>query len=76
MGRAAREVGDWSLAASLARQMMEHDPGYAGSHFAMGLVAEHTNDIKTARAEFASALKLWDRADPQLSELRILRAKP
>ena len=32
VARAARDVGDWELAAWAARQMVEHDPNYAGSH--------------------------------------------
>ena len=32
IARAAREVGDWDFAAWAARQMLEHDPNYAGSH--------------------------------------------
>src|SRR4029077_17131898 len=32
---AAAEVGDWDFAAWAARQMLEHDPNYAGSHYAL-----------------------------------------
>ena len=31
-----------------ARQMLEHDPNYAGSHYALALVAEHGGDAHTA----------------------------
>ena len=37
--RTARDVGDWELAEHTARQMLEHDGAYAGSHFALALVA-------------------------------------
>ena len=38
IARAAREVGDWDLAGWAARQMAEHDPNYAGAHYALALV--------------------------------------
>lgn len=73
--RAARDVGDWELAASMAKQMMDHDPRYAGSHLAAGLVAEHASDLPAARAAFAQAAKLWAGADPDLAELKLIRSK-
>ena len=39
MARAARDVGDWPLAARMAQLMLEHDPAYAGTHYALALVA-------------------------------------
>ena len=69
IARAAREVGDWDFAAWAARQMLEHDPNYAGSHYALALVAEHRGDAQTARAERALTEKYWSRADPGLPEL-------
>ena len=38
IARAAREVGDWDFAAWAAGQMLEHDPDYGGTHYALGLV--------------------------------------
>ncbi len=73
MARAARAVGDWELAGLLARQMLEHDPSYAGSHYAMALVADHDGDAALARSEFVLALKGWTHADPDLPELAIAR---
>jgi len=69
IAQAAREATDWELAAYTARQMLDHDPFYAGSHFAAALVAEHANDAATAAREFAAAAKLWSAADPSLPEL-------
>lgn len=69
MARAARQVGDWELAGQLAQQMLAHDPNYAGTHYALALVAERNGDLTTARAEFAQAVKLWSTADPDLPEL-------
>ncbi len=75
MFRAARDVGDWELAGSLAKHMMDHDPRYAGSHLAAGLVAEHASDLPAARAAFAQTAKLWVNADPDLPELALIRSK-
>ncbi len=70
IARAAREVGDWDLARALARQLFEHDPSYAGTHYALALVAEHDGDAGRARAEFALARQYWRKADPDLIERR------
>jgi tetratricopeptide (TPR) repeat protein len=75
MARTARTVGDWALAGQLARQMIEHDAGYAGSHYALALVAERDEDAATARREFALAVKAWAKADPDLPELAEARRK-
>ncbi len=48
------------LAARMAQLMLEHDPNYAGTHFALGLVAQHNSGTSaTARREFALAEKAW-----------------
>ena len=70
IARAAREAGDWELARASAQQLSEHDPSYAGTHFALALVAEHDGDARKARAEFALAKRYWRMADPDLTELR------
>ena len=74
IARAARDVGDWDLAGWAARQMVEHDPNYAGSHYALALVAQHAGDEKTAHAESALAAKYWSKADPDLPELQTIRS--
>jgi tetratricopeptide (TPR) repeat protein len=63
IARAAREAGDWNLAAWAAHQMFEHDPNYAGTHAALALVAEHHGDTATARTERALVAKYWKNAD-------------
>ena len=68
VARAAREAGHWDLAGWAARQMVEHDPNYAGSHLAMALVAEHGGDAHSARAERALVEKYWKNADPDLKK--------
>jgi tetratricopeptide (TPR) repeat protein len=70
IARAAREVGDWDFAAWAAKEMLDHDSQYAGSHLAMALVAEHRGDTKTASAERALVEKYWGRADAGLPELK------
>ena len=69
VARAARDVGDWDFAAWAAKQMLEHDASYAGTHYALALVAEHNGDAETARAERALVEKYWKNADRNLSEL-------
>jgi len=71
----ARNAGDWQLAETLARQMLEHDPAYAGSHYALALVAEHKNDNVMAITEYTEAEKLWRNADADLPELQQARAR-
>jgi tetratricopeptide (TPR) repeat protein len=75
LARTARAVGDWELAGQMARQLLEHDPTWAGSHHALALVAEHDGDAATAKAEFALAVKYWPKADPNLPELVESRRK-
>jgi tetratricopeptide (TPR) repeat protein len=73
IARGAREVADWPLAESMARQMLEHDRAYAGGHYALALVAEQRGDAAAARESFATAARLWAHADGDLPELQRLR---
>ena len=75
LARSARQVGDWPLAARMAQLMLEHDPDYAGTHYALALVAQHDGNAATARREFDLALKGWATADKDLPELVIARKK-
>ena len=73
--RVAREVGDWELAEYTARQMLEHDGAYAGSHFALALVARERGQTELAQREAAEARKYWKDADRDMKELAQLRDK-
>jgi tetratricopeptide (TPR) repeat protein len=73
--RAARESGDWEYAARVARQMIEHDSAYAGSHYALGLAADHAGDRNTALAEFTLAEKFWMKADSNMIEIKDVRTR-
>ena len=75
IARSARAVGDWELAGRIARQMIEHDAAYAGSHYALALVAEHDDDAATAKSEFALAQKYWAKADADLPELADIKKR-
>jgi tetratricopeptide (TPR) repeat protein len=75
IARFAREAGDWELAEYTARQMEQHDPYYAGTHYALALVAEHKLDRTAAAKEFTLVLKYWQSADNDLPELAEARAK-
>jgi Tfp pilus assembly protein PilF len=75
LARSARQVGDWLFAARMAQLMLEHDPDYGGTHYALALVAQHDGNAATARREFDLALKAWATADKDLPELAIARKK-
>ena len=72
LARAARQVGDWAFAARMAQLMLEHDPNYAGTHYALALVAQHDGNKETASREFALAAKAWASADKDLAELKTM----
>jgi tetratricopeptide (TPR) repeat protein len=67
IGRVARKVGDWELAESTARMMIQHDPTYAGGYFLLGYVEEHKGDAAAAQQQFATGDKLWTKRDPGLT---------
>jgi tetratricopeptide (TPR) repeat protein len=69
----ARDAGDWELAEFTARQMIEHDPSYAGGYYALGLAAEHNGATDAAREQFKQAAQRWSKADPEMPELAQLR---
>jgi tetratricopeptide (TPR) repeat protein len=75
IARSARQSGDWNLAEFTARQMIDHDPSYAGGYYALGLAAEHSGDTASAHHNFQMAEKLWSRADPGLPELVSIQDK-
>ena len=72
LARAAREVGDWTFAARLTQMMLEHDPNYAGTRYALGVIAQHDGNRETAAREFALAMKAWANADRDMPELRTI----
>jgi hypothetical protein len=71
----ARELGEWTLAAETAELMRLHDPAYAGTQYALGLVAEHQGDAAAARAAFTRAVGQWKDAETDLPELQDARGK-
>ena len=71
----AREAGDWELAEYTAKQMLDHDAAYGGSHYATALAAEHKGERSVAEKEFTKAYELWANADSDLPELAYSRAK-
>jgi hypothetical protein len=52
--------------------MLEHDANYGGTHFALGLVAQHDGNLATALREFALAQKAWANADKDMGELKTM----
>jgi tetratricopeptide (TPR) repeat protein len=75
IARSARDAADWDYAMRVARQMVEHDPLYAGTHYAVALAAAREGDNKTAQSEFTLAQKYWSKADSDLAELRDIRTR-
>jgi len=70
LARTARDAGEWDLAEWIAQQMREHDPNYAGTHYALGLVAQHKGDAAASRKAFDLAKRYWSKADADLPELK------
>jgi len=68
IAKTARDAGDWPFADWAARQMLEHDPNYAGGHYALALVAEHDGNAPAARVSFEAARRFWARADVSMPE--------
>lgn len=66
ISRVAREVGDWELAESAANKMVVHDPSYGGGYLAEGLAEQHRSEMGAAKQAFATAERLWSKADPGL----------
>jgi tetratricopeptide (TPR) repeat protein len=75
IARAARGAGDWDLAERAARRMIEHDPAYAGTQYALALVADRQGDRSATRSALTLAQTAWSRADADLPELRDVRAR-
>jgi len=71
LNRIARDTNNWDLAATIAKEMQQHDANYAGAHYALALVAEHQGDTSAAAHEFAAVEQAWNKADPDLPELKI-----
>ena len=71
----ARDAGDWDLAEFTARQIIDHDPSYAGGYYALGLAIAHRGADAAAREQFAQAARRWFKADSEIPELVQLRLK-
>jgi hypothetical protein len=72
LARTARDAGEWDLAEWIAQQMLQHDPNYAGTQYALGLVAQHKGDAAGSRKAFDLAKRYWSKADANLPELKQL----
>ena len=66
-------MGDWDLAETMGRHMLEHDSAYAGTHLAVALVAERRGDRSAAATAYGDAARYWRDADPGLPELTAIR---
>jgi tetratricopeptide (TPR) repeat protein len=61
--RTANDVGAWPVMQDFAEQMGEVDSTYPGTRFALGLLAEHAGDRRTALARYEEAVTGWADAD-------------
>lgn len=75
IAKVARDLNDRELAEFVAAQMLDHDPNYAGTHYALALLAEQMDDKAKAIAEYQMAEKLWVEADKDLPELALIKTK-
>ena len=71
----ARAAEAWDLAEFTANQMAEHDKYYGGTHYALGLVAEHRGDAAGAHAEFSKAEHAWSHADADFPPMADIHKK-
>jgi len=46
--------------------MISHDPSYAGGYLAVALADKHKGNAPGAAQEFATAQRLWSKADTPL----------
>jgi tetratricopeptide (TPR) repeat protein len=65
----ARAANDWDLAAFAAKQMLDHDAAYGGTHYALAMVARHNGDAAAAERHLGEMAKHWASADRDLPEL-------
>jgi len=75
IAKRARVAGDWELAGFTAKNMIEHNPNYAGGYYAMALVAAHAKDAAAEGKLLGTARKLWAKADADLPELAAIGSK-
>lgn len=66
----ARRAGDWELARIATENMLDHDPAYGGTHYAVALLAEHQGDKAKMASALARARELWAKADKDFPEGR------
>lgn len=75
IARAARDSGDWTLAAETADEMRRQDAEYAGTWYAQALVAEHLGKRDAARDGYREAVRRWPLADADFPELTDARRR-
>jgi Tfp pilus assembly protein PilF len=55
--------------------MLQHDPDYAGGHYAAALLAERNGDKAAAKAAYTRAAQLWATADDDFPEKRDIQKR-
>ena len=75
MARSAIEAGDFELAEFIAKEMLEHDAAYGGSHATLALILRHKGDDAGVAREVEAMRRYWRDADSDLPELKELIAE-
>lgn len=70
IAKSARRAGDWELARIATENMLDHDPAYAGSHYATALLAQRNGERAKMRSSLEKAREFWSKADPDFPEMR------
>ena len=69
VARAARDSGDWTLAAEIADEMRRQDAEYSVTWYAQALVSEQRGQRDAAREALQQAVRRWQSADPDFPEV-------
>jgi tetratricopeptide (TPR) repeat protein len=75
MGRCYRKLGDLDQAEEHLRRSLASYPYSPKVHFQMALVIEERGDTAQAIGHLETAMRAWDRADPEYAPGRRLREK-
>lgn len=65
--RTASDLGAWPVVQDFSDQMREVDAAYAGTQYALAVLAEHNGRRDGALAFYQAALRGWADADPDFS---------
>ncbi|MCY7352621.1 MAG: hypothetical protein LH606_18515 [Cytophagaceae bacterium] len=73
IARQAQAAGRTEFAAEATKTLADHDAGYAGTHYALAVLARQRGDAAVAQRELALASTGWQRADASFRERIVLK---